>query len=70
MAKYRKMNDGTAATESYVAKFCRMTDALRGSIDAAEPKYVVLSLTFPKYTSDTFEAQHERIEADVSITKS
>ena len=37
-----------------------MADALRGSMDAAEYKYVVLGLIFLKYISDAFE---ERLAA-------
>ena len=32
-----------------------MADALRGSMDAAEYKHVVLGLLFLKYVSDAFE---------------
>ncbi|MFZ5873097.1 MAG: type I restriction-modification system subunit M [Bacillota bacterium] len=35
-----------------------MADALRGSMDAAEYKHVVLGLIFLKYISDAFEEQH------------
>ena len=35
-----------------------MADALRGSMDAAEYKHVVLGLIFLKYTSDAFEETH------------
>ena len=41
----------------------RMADALRGSMDAAEYKHVVLGLIFLKYVSDAFEEAHARIEA-------
>ena len=41
-----------------------MADALRGSMDAAEYKHVVLGLLFLKYISDAFEKQHARLEAD------
>lgn len=39
-------------------------NALRGSIDAAEYKHVVLGLVFLKYVSDAFEAHHARLEAE------
>ena len=35
-----------------------MADALRGSMDAAEYKHVVLGLIFLKYISDAFEERH------------
>ena len=41
-----------------------MADALRGSMDAAEYKHVVLGLIFLKYISDAFEAQHAQLEAE------
>ncbi|RMG96746.1 MAG: SAM-dependent DNA methyltransferase, partial [Deltaproteobacteria bacterium] len=41
-----------------------MADALRGSMDAAEYKHVVLGLVFLKYISDAFEELHARLEAE------
>jgi len=41
-------------------------DALRGSMDAAEYKHVVLGLLFLKYISDAFEEQHAKLEAERS----
>src|SRR5262249_30333072 len=49
-------NDG--AIVGYEARLWQMADALRGSMDAAEYKHVVLGLIFLKYISDAFEAQH------------
>ena len=46
------------ATTGYEAELWRMADALRGSMDAAEYKHVVLGLIFLKYIkyiSDAFE---------------
>ena len=40
-----------------------MADALRGSMDAAEYKHVVLGLIFLKYISDAFEELHARLVA-------
>jgi len=39
------------ATVGYEAELWRMADALRGSMDAAEYKHVVLGLIFLKYIS-------------------
>jgi type I restriction-modification system DNA methylase subunit len=64
MAKSTKTNKGTAATVGYKAELWRMADALRGSMDAAEYKHVVLGLIFLKYISDAFEAQHAILEAE------
>jgi len=41
-----------------------MADALRGSMDAAEYKHVVLGLIFLKYISDAFEEIHTRLAAE------
>jgi len=54
----------TGATVGYEAELWRMADALRGSMDAAEYKHVVLGLIFLKYISDAFEEQHARLEAE------
>jgi len=57
-------NDG--ATVGYEAQLWQMADALRGSMDAAEYKHVVLGLIFLKYISDAFEEQHARLQAEKS----
>ncbi len=54
----------SAATVGYEARLWQMADALRGSMDAAEYKHVVLGLIFLKYISDTFEEQRARLEAE------
>ena len=41
-----------------------MADALRGSMDAAEYKHVVLGLIFLKYISDAFEERHAQLETE------
>ena len=56
-----KSNSG--ATVGYEAELWRMADALRGSMDAAEYKHVVLGLLFLKYISDAFDAKHAELEA-------
>jgi len=57
-----KRNDG--ATVGYEAELWQMADALRGSMDAAEYKHVVLGLIFLKYISDAFEEQHGKLVAE------
>jgi type I restriction enzyme M protein len=52
------------AIVGYEARLWQMADALRGSMDAAEYKHVVLGLIFLKYISDAFEAQHVQLEAE------
>jgi len=64
----RKSNTSAAeasgATVGYEAQLWQMADALRGSMDAAEYKHVVLGLIFLKYISDAFEEVHARLVAD------
>jgi len=57
-------NSKTGANVGYEAELWKMADALRGSMDAAEYKHVVLGLIFLKYVSDAFEEQHARLEAE------
>ena len=40
----------------------KAADALRGQIDAAEHKHVVLGLLFLKYISDSFEARRDELK--------
>ena len=56
--------DGNGATTGYEAELWRMADALRGSMDAAEYKHVVLGLIFLKYISDAFEEAYAELEAE------
>ncbi len=51
-------------TVEYRADLWRMADALRGSMDAAEYKHVVLGLIFLKYISDAFEEAYAKLEAE------
>ena len=44
----------------------KAADALRGQIDAAEYKHVVLGLLFLKYISDSFEARREELKAELA----
>lgn len=55
---------GSAATVGYEVQLWQMADALRGSMDAAEYKHVVLGLIFLKYISDAFEEHHAKLVAD------
>ena len=64
MAEIIKKKNDSAATVGYEAKLWQMADALRGSMDAAEYKHVVLGLIFLKYISDAFEEQHAKLEAE------
>ncbi len=55
--------DGGAPT-GHEAELWAMTDALRGSMDAAEYKHFVLGLIFLKYISDAFEERHAAVLAE------
>ena len=61
----RGANTGTSgAMTGYEADLWRMADTLRGSMDAAEYKHVVLGLIFLKYISDAFEERHALLESE------
>jgi type I restriction enzyme M protein len=62
--KARGSANQNGATVGYEAELWAMADALRGSMDAAEYKHVVLGLIFLKYISDAFEEIHARLEAE------
>lgn len=68
MANRRKSENlpttSNGATIGYENKLWTMADDLRGSMDAAEHKHVVLGLILRKYVSDAFEEQHERLETE------
>ena len=51
----KTQTDGNSATTGYEAELWQMANALRGSMDAAEYKHVVLGLIFLKYISDAFQ---------------
>ena len=61
---HRTSNDH-GATTGYESQLWQMADALRGSIDAAEYKHVVLGLLFLKYVSDAFEEVRAELQAEV-----
>ncbi len=63
-AKKKPHKNNNGATVGYEAQLWQMADALRGSMDAAEYKHVVLGLIFLKYISDAFEEQHARLMAE------
>ena len=58
-----ELTDQSAAT-GIETELWEMADALRGSMDAAEYKHVVLGLIFLKYISDSFEEMHSRLKAE------
>ena len=54
----------TSATLGFEAQLWAAANALRGSIDAAEYKHVVLGLIFLKYISDAFEEHRKKLLAE------
>ena len=62
----RSRNSGNGANLGFEAQLWATADALRGSMDAAEYKHVVLGLIFLKYISDAFEERHARLKAEMS----
>ena len=52
------------AITGYEAELWAMADSLRGSMDAAEYKHVVLGLIFLKYISDAFEEVYKQLERE------
>ena len=62
MAKANSPNsETTSTTTGYESELWKMADALRGSMDAAEYKHVVLGLIFLKYISDAFEERYAEV---------
>ena len=59
-----RTNNSQSPTTNYEAQLWQMADALRGSMDAAEYKHVVLGLIFLKYISDAFEELHAEVLAE------
>ncbi|HEY9870755.1 MAG TPA: type I restriction-modification system subunit M N-terminal domain-containing protein [Candidatus Obscuribacterales bacterium] len=59
-----KSAKANGANIGYEAQLWQMADALRGSMDAAEYKHVVLGLLFLKYISDAFEEKHAQLESE------
>ena len=61
--KSKTQSADTPATD-YKSEYWKMADALRGSMDAAEYKHVVLGLIFLKYISDAFEEAYAKLELE------
>ena len=63
----RQTQSDNGATTGYESQLWAMADALRGSMDSAEYKHVVLGLLFLKYVSDAFEEAKNELEAEVGL---
>jgi type I restriction enzyme M protein len=57
-------NNGNGATLGFEQKLWAAADKLRGHMDAAEYKHVVLGLIFLKYISDAFQERYAALKAD------
>lgn len=58
--------DATSSDLDYADRLWKTADALRGQVDAAEYKHVVLGLLFLKYISDSFETRRDELRADLT----
>ncbi|MCY3818752.1 MAG: class I SAM-dependent DNA methyltransferase [Gammaproteobacteria bacterium] len=58
-------NGATSNDLAYAEILWKSADTLRGQIDAAEYKHVVLGLLFLKYVSDSFEARRAELEGEL-----
>src|SRR5436190_13148399 len=59
-------NAGNNSDLAYADKLWQAADKLRGQVDAAEYKHVVLGLLFLKYISDAFEARRAQLKAELA----
>src|SRR3982751_5969962 len=50
---------------AYADTLWKSADALRGQVDAAEYKHVVLGLLFLKYISDSFETRRDALKTEL-----
>ena len=60
----KNQDTDTGAITGYERELWEMADTLRGSMDAAEYKHVVLGLIFLKYISDAFEERRAVVLAE------
>jgi type I restriction enzyme M protein len=63
-ASNRTQSNGTDL--SYADTLWKSVDTLRGQVDAAEYKHVVLGLLFLKYISDAFEARRDELKDELA----
>ena len=66
MARRKRNDTSNGANLGFEATLWAAADKLRGHMDAAEYKHVVLGLIFLKYISDAFEERRSQIEESVS----
>ncbi|HXE41622.1 MAG TPA: class I SAM-dependent DNA methyltransferase, partial [Candidatus Baltobacteraceae bacterium] len=64
MAKGNNQKQNNGAQLGFEATLWAAADKLRGNLDAAEYKHVVLGLIFLKYISDAFAEKHAALEKE------
>ena len=64
LSKKAETSNRTGANLGFEAQLWQTANALRGTMDAAEYKHVVLGLIFLKFISDAFEEQRARLIAE------
>jgi len=57
-----------ASARGFEATLWATADKLRGNLDAAEYKHVVLGLIFLKYISDAFEEERAELQKEKALT--
>src|SRR5207253_4174642 len=62
----RDWSSDVCSSDLFEQKLWQMADKLRGHMDAAEYKHVVLGLIFLKYVSDAFQERHAALEKERS----
>jgi len=60
------INEANTTDSIYADALWKTADALRGQVDAAEYKHVVLGLLFLKYISDSFETRRDDLRAELT----
>lgn len=66
----KKKNNNSGANLGFEATLWAAADKLRGNMDAAEYKHVVLGLIFLKYINDAFEERRRKLEEELSDPES
>jgi len=62
--KPEKTKNNNGANLGFEQKLWQAADKLRGNMDAADYKHVVLGLIFLKYISDAFQEQYEKLKKE------
>ncbi len=70
MARRKSAKSTNGATLGFEQTLWRAADKMRGHMDPAEYKHVVLGLIFLKYISDAFEERRREIEHEVETPES